>query len=101
MVMPFVPKSLSGCLSVDSITEEVATPMVSTPFPTEELDGHNQTISYKVELGVLIPSCHQTNITLSRKYSYKVKVEITNLHNNTCQTSKCSTRRRWPDVPWD
>ena len=76
MVMPFVRKSLSGCLSINSITEEQAKPMVLTPFPTEELDGHNQPISFKVELGVLIPSCHQTNITQSRKYSYKVIVKL-------------------------
>ena len=50
--------------------------MVFTPFPTEELDGHNHTMSIKVELGVLIPSCHQTNITQSRKYSYKVIVKL-------------------------
>ena len=63
MVMPFVRKSLNG-LSVDlCITEEEATPMVSTPFPREDLEGYNHTVSFKVELGVLNPSCHQTNIT--------------------------------------
>ena len=67
MVMPFVRKSLT-ILSVDSITEEQATPMVSTPFPTEDLEGYNQTLSFKVELGVLMRSCHQTNVTRNGKY---------------------------------
>jgi hypothetical protein len=62
MVMPFVRKSLS-VLSVDSITEEQTTPMVSTLFPTEDLEGYNHTLSFKVELDVLIRSCHQTNVT--------------------------------------
>ena len=70
MVMPFVRKSLSA-LSVDSITEEQAT--VSTPFPTEDLEGYNQTLSFKVELGVLIRSCHQTNITqIGKSYCWNI-----------------------------
>ena len=70
MVMPFVRKSLSA-LSVDSITEEQAT--VSTPFPIEDLEGYNQTLSFKVELGVLIRSCHQTNITqIGKSYCWNI-----------------------------
>ena len=68
MVMPFVRKSLSG-LSVDAITEEQAAPMVFTPFPTEDLEGCNLTLSFKVELGVLIRLCHQTKLPQNGKYS--------------------------------
>lgn len=64
MVMPFVRKSLSG-LSVDSINEEQAAPMVFT----EDLEGYDHTLSFKVELGVLIRLCHQTKLPQNGKYS--------------------------------
>ena len=43
--------------------------MISTPFPTEDLEGYNHTLSFKVELGVLIHPCHQTNFTQNGKYN--------------------------------
>ena len=36
--------------------------MVAILFPKEDLEGSDHTLSFKVELGVLILTCHRTNI---------------------------------------
>ena len=59
MVMPFVRKTATGRISVEPITEEQqqTNPHVSVLFSTEDLEGHDHTLSVKVEIGVLKPLC--------------------------------------------
>ena len=59
MVMPFVRKTATGRISVEPITEEQqqTNPNVSVSFSTEDLEGHDHTLSVKVEIGVLKPLC--------------------------------------------
>ena len=59
MVMPFVRKTATGRISVEPITEEQqqTNPNVSVSFSTEDLKGHDHTLSVKVEIGVLKPLC--------------------------------------------
>ena len=60
MVMPFVRKTAAGRISVEPITEEQkqTNPNVSVSFSTEDLEGHDHTLSVKVEIGVLKPLCN-------------------------------------------
>ena len=59
MVMPDVRRTATGRISVEPITEEQqqTNPNVSVLFSTEDLEGHDHTLSVKVEIGVLKPLC--------------------------------------------
>ena len=84
MVMPFVRKTATGRISVEPITEEQqqTNPNVSVSFSTEDLEGHDHTLSVKVEIGVLKPLCSRISLLEDACLPY-ISIERKKIHTIT------------------